>query len=218
MGRIRCPLFRQPHRLHRDRSPKRHRLVYRRRMDRRSHLVSETEAEPGILYRHRIHSDTSYRIDLRSNVEKTEREGRRADQVTFGRQCSEEQSSTIIFTTPRWYPTPTRSRHGGSVGIIVFTTHSLKHVDGNIYTWFPSYRRQPFRLPISELSITYDGFCRLGSTDLCAIRGMYSCCGHRDKHRTRSVMCFEWAYIVALLQLTFTRVMHHSIHNKAGRR
>ena len=139
MGRIRCPLSRQPHRLHRDRSPKRHRLVYRRRMDRRSHLVSETEAEPGILYRHRVHGDTSYRIDLRSNLEKTEREGRRADQVTFGRQCSEEQSSTFISTTPRWYPTPTRSRHGGSMGIIVFMTHSLKHVDGNIYTWFPSH-------------------------------------------------------------------------------
>jgi len=85
MGWIRCRPSREPHRSHRDRGTERHRLVCRGRMDRRCHLVGETETEHGIHYRHCIHGYTSYRADLRGDLEKVEKGGRGADQVTSER-------------------------------------------------------------------------------------------------------------------------------------
>lgn len=85
MDRIRRPPPRQSHRPRRHRRPERHRLVYRSRMDRHSHLVSETETEPGIHRRHRVYGHSSHRLDLRRDLEKTERERGGADKVTPGR-------------------------------------------------------------------------------------------------------------------------------------
>lgn len=88
MGRIRRPPFREPHRLNRDRSPEGHRLVLRCRMDRHSHLVSETETEHSLLCRRRVYSDPPDRVDIRGGLAEAERGGRGTDQVTPGRGCS----------------------------------------------------------------------------------------------------------------------------------
>jgi len=85
MGRIRRPPFRKPHRPRRNPRPERHRLVYRCRVDRHRHLVSEAETEHSILCSHRVYGHTPYRADLRGDLEKTEEEGRRADNATTGR-------------------------------------------------------------------------------------------------------------------------------------
>ena len=85
MGRIRCPPSREPHRPRRNRRPERHRLVYRCRMDRYRHLVSEAETEHGILRSHCIYGDTPYRVGLRGDLEEAKEEGGRADHVTAGR-------------------------------------------------------------------------------------------------------------------------------------
>lgn len=82
MGRVRRRPSRKPDRPHRDRSPEGYRLVHRRRMDRYRHLVSKAETKSSVHYSHCIHSDTSYRINLRGDLEKAEEGGRRADQVT----------------------------------------------------------------------------------------------------------------------------------------
>jgi hypothetical protein len=79
MGRVRRPPPREPHRLHRDRSPERHRLVFRCRVDRHSHLVSETETEPSIRCRHRVYGHSSDCLDLRGLLEKAERVRRGSD-------------------------------------------------------------------------------------------------------------------------------------------
>lgn len=75
MGRIWCHPAREPHRPHRNRRPERHRLVYRRRVDRHRDLVSETETEHGIFHSRCVYGDTPYRVDLRCNLDEAEEEG-----------------------------------------------------------------------------------------------------------------------------------------------